>query len=531
MRKLFTLLLMTLLPLAASADYIDAEIDGICYYLNTKNKTAMVTSNPPNPDNASISNNYSGVVSIPNIIKYQEEEYTVTSIGVRAFMGCDNLYSVILPQSVTFVNQLGFNSSGLTSIDASSVEKFEISVFAFCSKLEKVVLSDKLEIIPRGLFSGCTSLKSIVIPSGVTYIELSAFRNCDNLTSVFVKSKTPCGIDPNAFPENFEATLYVPVGSKADYAAADVWKNFKNIVELEYMEGDVLTAKTEEGVDMTFKVINGLDKTCQVGEGEYKKAIAENTEGAVTVPDQVNGLHVTSIGAGAFYYCRQMTSISLPESLLTIEGGAFEKCHSLTSIKLPSSLRTIGGGAFYNCLFEEITIPATVTSIQQGAFKLCNRLTSVTVLSPTPLKIDETTFSTRANVTLKVPAGCKAAYEAADYWKEFKEIVENDISDGDWFMGKTAEGLDMNFQVISAKDKTCKVAAKKFDRVFHAIDVKTEGVVTIPAEVNGFKVVAIDDMAFYYCGGVTSFVLPEGLISIGAEAFEKCWAVESFNIT
>ena len=104
------------------------------------------------------------------------------------------------------------------------------------------------------------------------------------------------------------------------------------------------------------------------------------------------------------------------------------------------------------------------------------------------------------------------------------------MNDGDWFMGKSAEGLDMNFQVISAKDKTCKVAAKKFDRIFHAIDVNTEGTVTIPAEVNGFKVVAIDDMAFYFCGGVTSFVLPEGLISIGAEAFEKCWAVKSFNI-
>lgn len=53
-----------------------------------------------------------------------------------------------------------------------------------------------------------------------------------------------------------------------------------------------------------------------------------------------------------------------------------------------------------------------------------NNLISVTVDSNSPIAITESVFSNRANATLYVPYGCKAAYETADYWKEFKEIVE-----------------------------------------------------------------------------------------------------------
>ena len=61
-------------------------------------------------------------------------------------------------------------------------------------------------------------------------------------------------------------------------------------------------------------------------------------------------------------------------------------------------------------------------------FNYCEALTSVTVEMTTPPSIADETFSNRANATLYVPKGCKAAYEAADYWKEFKEIVETSNS-------------------------------------------------------------------------------------------------------
>lgn len=65
-------------------------------------------------------------------------------------------------------------------------------------------------------------------------------------------------------------------------------------------------------------------------------------------------------------------------------------------------------------------------SRQRGdyAFEWCKSLTSVTVLNPTPVAIDQYVFSNRNNATLYVPMGSKSAYQAANYWKEFKAIIE-----------------------------------------------------------------------------------------------------------
>jgi hypothetical protein len=69
-----------------------------------------------------------------------------------------------------------------------------------------------------------------------------------------------------------------------------------------------------------------------------------------------------------------------------------------------------------------------VTSIGDYAFYDCSNLTSVTVELESPLTIGNSTFSIRAYATLYVPYGSTAAYEAANYWKEFKEIIEMDPS-------------------------------------------------------------------------------------------------------
>lgn len=116
----------------------------------------------------------------------------------------------------------------------------------------------------------------------------------------------------------------------------------------------------------------------------------------------------------------------IPNGITSIGTSAFYQCLRLYEITIPYSVTSIGNSAFYNCAgLKSISIPNSVTSIGDYAFTACGSLTSVTSESTYPVSITENVFAQKnANATLYVPAGSKAAYQTADYWKEFNEIVE-----------------------------------------------------------------------------------------------------------
>ena len=99
----------------------------------------------------------------------------------------------------------------------------------------------------------------------------------------------------------------------------------------------------------------------------------------------------------------------------------------IKNINIPNGVTSIGGYAFELCSsLTSITIPDGVTSIGSSAFNGCSNLDDVTCLATTPPTIYDTTFSSYTyNGTLHVLPGCKAAYEAAEYWKDFFNIAED----------------------------------------------------------------------------------------------------------
>jgi serine/threonine protein kinase len=111
---------------------------------------------------------------------------------------------------------------------------------------------------------------------------------------------------------------------------------------------------------------------------------------------------ITTIGYAAFWGRWHMQRMDIPETVTTIESNAFSWCISLSTITLPASVSAIGVEAFCDCYV----------------------LNSVRCYMETPPSITENVFTHRPKATLYVPAGSKAAYEAADYWKEFMEIKE-----------------------------------------------------------------------------------------------------------
>ena len=170
---------------------------------------------------------------------------------------------------------------------------------------------------------------------------------------------------------------------------------------------------------------------------------------------------MTSIGQYAFNACSKLTTISLPNTLQTINDGAFNGCSSLTSFSVPGSVTTIGSTVFDYCSIPTFTFEASNTAITCSATIPCTNLylgrditftesgfsgvsaltigtnvtsigslffysdiTSVTVPWDSPITIADDAFSddTYADATLWIPGGTKATYEAANGWKKFTNM-------------------------------------------------------------------------------------------------------------
>lgn len=117
--------------------------------------------------------------------------------------------------------------------------------------------------------------------------------------------------------------------------------------------------------------------------------------------------------------------MAIPDHLTRIEKGTFFGC-GITIANIPKGVTNIGMMAFGVCTsLKYVTIPESVTVIEGSAFMGCTSLFSVKAKMKTPVEIGVMTFTDcQKNATLYVPFGSKAFYEYADYWKEFKEIME-----------------------------------------------------------------------------------------------------------
>ena len=98
--------------------------------------------------------------------------------------------------------------------------------------------------------------------------------------------------------------------------------------------------------------------------------------GAVTIPSEITyggtTYSVTAIGKDAFDYCKNLTSVKIPNSVTSIGRYAFGECSGLTSIEIPKSVTYIGVCAFAYCVgLTSLEIPNSITSIDVGAFYKC----------------------------------------------------------------------------------------------------------------------------------------------------------------
>lgn len=634
--KKISLLSIVLFLCTAMAMAQEFEVDGIMYKITDGTaKTIEVIFN--------WQNSYTGDVVIPSTVDYEGNTYTVTSISNWGpFSG--PVTSITIPQTILNLNS-GMLMSGddLTTIiihpdnpNYQSVDGVVFSkdqttlVFYPSGKGGEYVIPNTVTTIGDQAFSGNRKLSAVTIPSSVTTINLQAFSDCSALSKVSVKQSTPLVLSATELifsNVNKEiCILEVPVGAKAAYQAAEVWKDFTLIMEegdplpvgasftvgdIQYVstsnteakvykvltDGDVTIPETVnmQGVDYTVTAIralavsgvNSLSIPASVTdiEGVMQVSTAVTVDAAnpnfsaengvlfnkdkttlILYPSQkantdyVVPASVTTIGQSAFYQTALLKGITLPDGLTTIQGYAFQgsgiesmvlpnsvttvESHAfygaqlntitlsenmttisaslfqwnqkLNEIVIPEGITTIAPSAFSDCKqLKSVTLPSTLTAIGEGAFSGCEGLLSLTVnMTTPPTDVTDNVFTyvgsiTYTNCTLKVPAGTKAAYQAANVWKNFTTIIEQ----GEPLpVGAVFNDNGIVYRITSLSPNKVDVTQGSYS-----------GDVVIPTTASNegldFNVTGIESKAFLNQYYLTSVTIPQTVEAIGARAF------------
>ena len=242
-------------------------------------------------------------------------------------------------------------------------------------------------------------------------------------------------------------------------------------------------------VDGIYYNLISKSKTAEVTSGEDKYA------GDVVIPSSITSegkeYTVTSIGNEAFYQCKGLTSVIIPNSVTSIGESAFYFCSSLTSITIPNSVTSIGSSAFAHCSLTSVTIPNSVTSIGDGAFAWCSGLTSITIPNSVT-SIGDYAFRDCSGLT--------------------SVTIPNSVTSIGYSAFYGCRGLTS----ITIPNSVTSIG----DGAFSGCSGLTS--VTIPNSVT-----SIGEGAFSGCSGLTSVTIPNSVTSIEAAAFKKCKQLEN----
>ena len=331
----------------------------------------------------------SDIAVIPETVDGQ----AVTTVAKNAFTG-KKVRAIYIPDSVTLIEKSALEGIvGLATLRLPTLgdgenthlgylfgaESYDKNATKVPASLEVIMLGDKITEIPDNAFAGCKGISAVDFPKTIEKIGKFAFYECQDL-------------------------VYTDLGrvkSIGDYAFAYCTSLYKMTVDVEetvglgalyecnalrYLGLSVIgRSKTENRYIGHIFGAESADYNDEfVPESLYAVGIINCKE----IPDRafascssigmIEARDVESVGVRAFYACRSLTSVVLPDSLKAVGDDAFFGCDNLQSLELGSGVESIGMQAFYGCrALRSFEIPEKVTEIKPSTFALCVALEKI----------------------------------------------------------------------------------------------------------------------------------------------------------
>lgn len=297
-----------------------------------------------------------------NLEEVDIETYANTKIiGNGAFADCTSLTSITIPASVTVIGNNAFSGcSRLEKLDTEKLTSIKlIGAYAFlnCTSLKSLAFYGPVREVGQCAFAGSSALESLRLPESLEILGKDAFQGCTNLTDLTMPHLYR-DYQSYPMPENLKKLTLKKKLDSINRAA------FHSLTKLEEIHIDFPALIRQDAFSGHPSLVSAT-----VMATEIRKEAFTNCEKLEQVT--LTGIWLETLSEGAFKNCTKLTSLTLPESLKTIESYAFENCRSLYDLEL--NRVSVGEFAFLDCQSLK-SLRINRTTIGKHAFEGCSDL-------------------------------------------------------------------------------------------------------------------------------------------------------------